>query len=73
MWLSDPPEIKKCHFIDVVKDAIRVHGVTIEPVKEFWCRDWMEIPWGNVSRKTNEDIAEKVFMAHQTSRTVSTN
>jgi len=34
-WMDNPPGIKNCHFIDIEKDEVGTHGVSIHPNRIF--------------------------------------
>ncbi len=63
-WMNDPPGLKNCHFLDATRDEVGINGVEVHPDRIFD----EEAEWnylnGFLEEKTNEQIAEKVRMAH---------
>jgi len=65
LWMDNPPGRKNCHFLDIINDDIGPHGVSVNPNKKFDA----EVEWnyleGLLSEKVNEDIANRIMVAHQ--------
>jgi len=63
-WINNPPGLKNCHFLDAIKDEVGINGVEIHPERIFDEEaEWKYLD-GLLASKTNEQIAEKVRLAH---------
>jgi hypothetical protein len=67
LWISNPPGVKDCHFIDIIEDDVDPHGVNINPDKVFDDDAEWNYLGALLSTKVNEEIAEKIKNAHQNS------
>jgi hypothetical protein len=63
--MNDPPGGKNCHFLDLVHDEVGLHSIRIFPDKEFTSNAEWQYLEGMLSEKVNEDITERVKLAHQ--------
>jgi hypothetical protein len=64
-WMNDPPGSKNCHFIDATTDEVGINGINIDPEKTFNnAAEWQYLE-GLLTEKTNEQIAERVRLAHK--------
>lgn len=65
MWMDNPPGLKNCHFIETTNYQVGINGVRIEPDKEFdENAEWKYLE-GILSLKTDEQIAERIRLAHK--------
>jgi len=64
-WMDNPPGIKNCHFIDIEKDEVGTHGVSIHPNRIFDDDAQWKYLEGLLERQVNNEIADRIIHAHQ--------
>ena len=65
MWMSDPPGLKNCHFLDSSSDDIGPHTVIVNPDKVFDEEAERLYLDGMLNDKVSPDIATRIKLAHQ--------
>jgi hypothetical protein len=65
--MNNPPGQKNSHFLDIIDDDVRPHGVSVHPDKEFDDEAQWKYLENLIQEKkaTNDEILDRVKIAHQ--------
>jgi hypothetical protein len=63
--MDNPPGIKNCHLIDIEKDEVGTHGVSIHPNRTFDDNAQWKYQEGLLEQQVNNEIADRIIHAHQ--------
>jgi len=64
-WMSDPPGIQNCHFLNLTYDEVGPNGVSILPDKPFDNEAEWKYLEGMLSQKVDQEIEDRIKYAHQ--------